>query len=113
MARQALDTYPGLIPLAGSPDYYMQIGTVSFADNATDVTVTTSLTHDIAAIACYNVAGSTWGANVATDGSLALSIAVSGGTATISRPNTSAAALALGTDAKVTYQLVGRIFSTD
>lgn len=113
MANQPLDTYPNLIPVAGSNDVYMQIGTVSFSNAATDVTVTTHLTHDITAIASYNVAGSTWGAAIATDGSMALSISVSSGTATISRPNTSAAALAIGTDAKVSYMLVGRVFSTD
>ncbi|MBU2685914.1 MAG: hypothetical protein KKF27_21945 [Gammaproteobacteria bacterium] len=113
MSRTPTDAYPGLQPLPGSVDKYLMFGNTTFANNATDIAIVTQFTHVDCMVASYNVAGSTWGALVATDGSYALSTSFSSGTLTISRPNTSAAALAHGTDAAVSYFVLGRVYSTD
>lgn len=112
--RQPNDSFPGLSPLSGTGDLYLQAGTVSFANNATDVAIRTTLTHITSATATYSIAQSTWGAIAATDGSMSLSIdpTVTSGVAYLSRPNV-AGLLTAGTDAKVSYMLIGRVYATD
>lgn len=98
----------GLTPIAGG--YFMQWGTSSFTNDATDMTIRTNLTHVDFAVAAYNVAAAT--AQLATDAGFALSIttSVSSGTLTVSRDATSATD---ATDAAFSYLLIGRKYSTD
>ena len=105
--RNAKDNYPGLIPLGGGLDKYMQIGRSAFATDDTSVAVRTQLKF------CdFAIAGYLSGVLTATDTAIAIACSdeIASGAITFHRQKTGAADEA-GT--AFWYMLIGTVNETD
>ena len=113
MAKLSRDGFPGLIPLAGSEDLYIQMGRGNFNGvytDVTDVSVQTQLTHfDFASAVAYDTQQPHTEGDHST---LFVDPAPSSGAFSVYRSSSSAAAYgASGMPFK--YILIGRVESTD
>lgn len=105
------DGFPGLIPLGGTRNYYLQIGTLKFDGvytDATDRPIRTQLTHvDYASAQVYDTYSPTTDAAM-TEYVLFVDIAVSSGACNVYRSSQGAV-----TSLPFQYILIGRVEATD
>jgi len=113
MARLTRDAFPGLIPIAGSVDLYMQTGQSNFNGvytDVTDISIRTQLTDiDFASAQVYDTQ------QPATDAShdaLFVDVTPSSGAITVYR-STQAAANYGASGMPFRYLLIGKVDATD